>query len=84
MKRRMLSGLAVAAMVLTAATNLASGQQSRHPGGILFAMPDGSVRNVMMPGKGPQVRKARKSGSTDSGVYLKMELPPPQRRRPAK
>ena len=43
MTRTMPSGLAVAAMLSTAAAHLASGQQSRHTAGILAAMPDGSV-----------------------------------------
>ena len=75
MTRTMLSGLAVAAMLSTAAAHLASGQQSMHTAGILAAMPDGSVRNVKSE-KGPQARKALKhngrSGWVDSGVYLKI------------
>jgi hypothetical protein len=57
--RTMLSGLAVAAMLSTAAAHLASGQQPRHTAGTQAAMPDGSVRYVRSE-KDPQARKALK------------------------
>ena len=89
MTRTMLSGLAVAAMLSTAAADLASGQQSRHTAGILAAMPDGSVRYAKSE-KDPQVRKALKprgrSGSTEFGMhYQKMEMPDKmgKKRRPS-
>ena len=62
MKRRMLSGSCRRRNGLNGRNQPRQWPTIEAPGGILFAMPDGSVRNVMMPGKGPQVRKAGKSG----------------------
>ena len=87
MTRTMLSGLAVAAVLSTAAAHLASGQQPRHTAGTLAAMPDGSVRYVRSE-KDPQARKALKPSGRSRSMefnYGKMILPDKmdKKRRPS-